>query len=71
MPPFSKTLAAILRTCERLHLTLAQWRALDEREKRLWLQWDTYHKRKRRALLDALSNQEKLTPEAWTLLSMD
>lgn len=62
---------AILRTCERFGYKLHEWRALSERDKHTLLAWDFRRLKARQKLSTALSDEKKLTPEAWTLLALD
>lgn len=62
---------SILRSCERFGYTLAAWRELPERDKRLLLAWDVRRQNARIKLKDALADEKKLTPEALTLIALD
>lgn len=63
-------MTAIMRTCSRNGWSFErEWKALSEREKRLWLSWDVRQQKYTEIILDTLKDQEKLTPEAFVLLA--
>lgn len=62
---------AILTICEKHGWTLSQWKSLAEQEKRIWLAWYFRRRKQVEAITDALKQGEKLTPESFTLLTLE
>lgn len=67
---FSKRMESILRSCERFGLSLDQWRALPESDKRVYLAWDFRRTRALKQLKDTLAEQKKLTPETLAIIAV-